>query len=277
MNKAALLVHASDRYELLFKGFSFFFSRYWDPDAECTCYFATEEKEADLPGFVNVRSGKGEWADRLLYLLKEQIREEYVIYFQEDMWLNAETDAVFFNQLFNMAAAQRWQQVKLHSADIYRTDQTEQYIQGFNVARIDNRQSAFLMSHQVTLWNREFLIKQLRSGEHPWRNERKGTRRLKKLSPEIFHIDYFEENGNVMNNVNREGVSRSGYYTISANGSFNDNVRRYIPDLLAAGGDYKEYAGKLEHHFIHQLVHDGQARPMKTDLFKKIKKRLRGK
>lgn len=41
----ALLVHSCDRYELLYKGFEYFFSKYWDFDVKCKYYFATEEKK----------------------------------------------------------------------------------------------------------------------------------------------------------------------------------------------------------------------------------------
>ncbi|RYG49021.1 MAG: hypothetical protein EOO01_12880, partial [Chitinophagaceae bacterium] len=151
-NDTALLVHACDRYELLYKGFSYFFSKYWDFNTHCRTYFATEEKTADVTGFENIRSGKGEWADRLRFLLEEKITEKYVIYFQEDMWLTAKTDAGFFNELFEQVKEHGWQQVKLHSAPIYKTHPTNFNIDGFNVALLDNQASNYLMSHQVTLW-----------------------------------------------------------------------------------------------------------------------------
>ncbi len=275
MNHTALLVHTCDRYELLYKGFSFFFSANWDFNTNCNLYFATEEKQVSIDGFKNIQSGKGEWADRLRYLLQEKIKEKYVIYFQEDMWLTGKTDAAFFNQLFELAEKYNWQQVKLHSADIYKTRSTETFIGDFNVSMLDNDQSEYLMSHQVTLWNREFLINQLHKGEHPWRNERKGTKRLRKLSPQIFHVDYFDENDNPPINQNRPGIQRSGYFTVSLNGTFNDNITRYAP-LLKQGG-LTEYATKIEHNFTHQLVHDGKARPKKTDIFKRIKNWVKGK
>ncbi|MGN6292332.1 MAG: hypothetical protein ACTHMV_06250 [Chitinophagaceae bacterium] len=268
MKNTALLVHTCDRYELLYKGFSHFFSKYWDFNTACNCYFATEEKRVSVDGFENIQAGKREWADRLLFLLREKIKEKYVIYFQEDMWLTRKTDAGFFNRLFELTEKNNWLQVKLHSAGIYKTHPTDIYIDGFNVARIDNEQSDFLMSHQVTLWNKEFLQQQLHKGEHPWRNERKATKRLKRLSPEIFHIDYFEENGNGEINHNKQPVARSSYYTVSVNGSFNDNIRRYIPELLTSD---ELYARRLEYNYTHQLVHDGQQRPRKTDMFKRIK------
>lgn len=129
----ALLVHSCDRYELLYKGFYFFFSKYWDFSVDCKYYFATEEKKVNINGFTNIFSGKGEWADRLAVLLKENISEKYVLYFQEDMWLTKKINAQFFNQLFDLTANNNWQQVKLHSSGVYKTMATGCFIEGFSM------------------------------------------------------------------------------------------------------------------------------------------------
>lgn len=267
----ALLVHSCDRYELLYKGFEFFFSKYWDPEINCNLYFATEEKEVLINGFENIQSGKGEWADRLAILLKEKISEKYILYIQEDMWLNKKINAGFFNQLFELAEKNNWQQVKLHSSGVYKTIETSSFIEGFNIAKIDNAKSDFLMSHQITLWNKDFLAKQLHKKEHPWRNERKATKRLKKINPEIYQIDYFAENGYKEINVNNNPVLRSEYQTISVNGVLNYNVEPYIKELITEGVNYTEYALKLEYNYRNHLTHDGNPKPSKVDIFKRTK------
>ncbi|MDQ3845508.1 MAG: hypothetical protein M3342_16090 [Bacteroidota bacterium] len=276
-NNVALLVHSCDRYELLYKGFAFFFRKYWDFDINCSYYFATEEKNVVIKGFENIRSGKGEWADRLVFLLKEKIREDYVLYFQEDMWLNKKVNARFFNQLFELTIRNNWQQVKLHSSEVYKTIPTNIFIEGFNITMIDNYNSGFLMSHQVTLWNKDFLLKQLHKKEHPWRNERKGTKRLKKLNPEIYHVDYFSENGKAEINKNNNPILRSEYRTISNNAVLNGNVEPFIEQLLKGDKEDQEYSTTLEHNYKNKLTHDGKIRPLKTDLFKRTKNWLKGK
>ena len=271
----ALLVHACDRYELLYKGFEHFFNQHWDFSIDAQYYFATEEKEATVKGFTNIRSGKGEWADRLVILLKA-IPQQYVLYFQEDMWLNKPVNAAFFNQLFQQAAANNWQQVKLHSSDVYRTIPTGQFIEGFALTKLDNEASDFLMSHQVTLWDKNFLIAQLHKGEHPWRNERRGTKRLKKLNPDIYQLDYFAENGAPAINQNQNPIGRSEYQTISVNGILNHNAVPYIEVLKQAPG-YEAYGEKLQHNYTHEITHDGLPKPRKVGAFKQLKNKLRGK
>src|SRR5215471_17312068 len=126
----ALLVHSCDRYELLYKGFYYFFSMYWDYSIPCKYYLSTEEKEVTIPGFENIRAGKGEWADRFRFLLTEKIKEDYILFFQEDMWLTKKVNAVFFKELFDMASEKKWNMVKLHSSDVYKTIATPYYIEG---------------------------------------------------------------------------------------------------------------------------------------------------
>lgn len=276
-NNVALLVHSCDRYEFLFKGFAFFFSKYWDFDINCNYYFATEEKVVRVKGFENICSGKGEWADRLARILKEKISEKYILYFQEDMWLNKNINASFFNQLFKLTEKNNWKQVKLHSSEIYQTNPTDFFIDGFNIARLDNKNSDFLMSHQVTLWNKDFLLKQLHKQEHPWRNERKGTIRLRKLNPEIFQIDYFAENGNREINKNNNPVLGSEYQAISENGVLKRNIEPYIKILKYEDEDHQEYASRLEYNYANNLTHDGKPKPRKVDIIKKTKNWLQGK
>lgn len=272
LKKVALLVHSCDRYEFLFKGFEYFFSKYWDTEINCNYYFATEDITTGINNFTTIQSGKGAWADRLAMLLKEKIKEEYVLYFQEDMWLNKKVDKAFFNQLFEEAINHNWQQVKLHSSDVYRTRTTNYFIQGFNIAEINNAESGFLMSHQVTLWKKDFLIAQLYKNEHPWRNERRGTKRLKKLNPFIYHADYFAENGKPAINQNENASGRSEYHTVSVNGMLADNILPYIQELTQ--GTEKEYAAALQFHYDHKLTHDRKPKPRKEDLFKRVKRFL---
>jgi len=269
-NNVALLVHACDRYEFLYKGFDFTFSENWDFKIPCNYYFATEVKEATVTGFTNIKSGKGEWADRLVTLLNN-LDEEYILYFQEDMWLSKPVNPGFLSVLFEKAIQNNWQQVKLHSSDVYKTKETADFIEGFNIAELDNEASLFLMSHQITLWKKDFLLAQLHKKEHPWRNERKGTKRLKKLNPLILHADCFAENGAVAINNNKNPSNRSEYFAVSFNSTLNQNAPRFIERLNSGSPAQKEYATELQNHYNNNLTHDGRERPKKEDLFKKVK------
>ncbi|MEJ7611222.1 MAG: hypothetical protein WKF88_08605 [Ferruginibacter sp.] len=187
------------------------------------------------------------------------------------MWLNKKVNAQFFNQIIELTQKNNWQQVKLHSSGVYKTIPTDYFIEGFNIAKIDNANSDFLMSHQVTIWNKRFLIKQLKRKEHPWRNERKGTKRLKKANPKIIHIDYFSENENEEINKNNNPILRSEYHSISENGILNKNIEPYIKELKNDEKNHRHYAASLRYNYENSLTHDGKPKPRKIDIFKKIK------
>ena len=272
----ALLIHSCDRYEFLYKGFYYFFSANWDYSIPCKYYFSTETIDVSIPGFRNIQSGKDEWTDRFSFLLREKIKEDYILFFQEDMWLTKKVNGTFFKELFKMVSEKKWKLVKLHSSNVYNTIPTGDYIEGFSVTKVDISNSKFLLSHQVTLWKKDFLLTQLLKNEDPWENERKGTERLRSLKPDIIHIDYFAENGNAEINKNNNPIGRSEYQTISYNSTLHHNVRPFITMLMKGNEDQKKYAKQLKHHYLFNLTHDGKPRPIKETMRMNFKIWLKG-
>lgn len=275
-SQIAVVVHTCDRYQLLYKGFEYFFKKHWNIDAiQANYYFATEEVDANVVGFKNIKTGKGEWSNRLVNVI-DQLEETYLLYFQEDMWLGKEVSPSFFNELFKLTTHYKWKQVKLHSSEVYVTHATNNFIEGFNIATVDNKKSNFLMSHQVTLWDKNFLRNQLPLNEHPWRNERKGSKRLKALNELIVHIDYFGENGKPPINDNKVGALPSFYKTISVNATLSDNALTYIEELQKVD-EYFDYANLLMNNYQKGITHDGKPKPLKKDAFKRFKDWVRRK
>lgn len=278
MKNIALIVHTCDRYKLLYMGFEYFFKKHFPyGEVKISYYFLTEEESYRSDIFTNIKTGKGEWSDRLLNGLK-QMPEEYIIYFQEDMWLTRPISADLVNKIIGFALTEHINLLKLSSNSVYITRPTGDHINDLSVSVLDNEQSKYLMSHQVSLWKKSFLMDQLKYKEHPWRNERKGTKRLKKLDPKIYHIDLFAENEQVPGNDNKDTSAISQYYTVSQNASLNGYAHPFISEMkLAEDPAIREYAHKLDHHLKNDMTHDGQSKPRKEDLFKKIRKYITGK
>ena len=270
--KIALIIHSCDRYALLYKGFHYFFLQHWNFNVPIDqYYFLTEEKAVHLPNFQSILSGKGEWSDRLRSVL-EELEEDYVLYFQEDMWLNQTIDPYFFWALKEFIETEKPKLIKLHSSNSYQVKPMNKYVNGFALAELNLKNSGFLMSHQVSLWERKFLIQQLPKNEHPWRNERKGTKRLRKQNIPIFQLDYFSENNKPPLNKNHINVRPSAYSTVSVNAVFNEFVLPYIKALKnSKEKELIAYANQIDHHYNNQITHDGKAKPRKEDMFKKIK------
>ncbi|MBW4888394.1 hypothetical protein KXQ82_01645 [Mucilaginibacter sp. HMF5004] len=271
MTQIALIVHTCDRYKLLYPGFEYFFKKYFPSgDIPVSYYFLTEDEDFHSDIFTNIKTGKGEWSERLLRGL-EAIPEPYVMYFQEDMWLCKPVDADTVNKIISFTIEHEADLFKLSSNSVYKTVTAGRYINGLAVTLLDNNRSQYLMSHQVSIWEKSFFSGQLRFKEHPWRNERKGTERLKVLNPDIYHIDLFVENEQQPINNNKEGAIISRYYTVSQNAQLNAFALPFIEEMKADDAT-KEYAEKLEHNMKNQLTHDGLTQPRKDDIFKKIKR-----
>ncbi len=274
----AILVHACDRYEFLFRGFAYFFKKYWDFDIPLNYYFATEDKEVQIEGFKNIHSGKGQWSDRLRILCKDHIPEDYLLYFQEDMWLNKPVNGKFFIELFDFIKSKGTVLTKLHSSSVYKTIPLNLFIEGFNVSRVNIKESSYLMSHQASIWKRDFLIEQMKPNENPWRNEKRGSRRIKKIAPEILILDYFAENGKPEINQNKNPLGRSDYSTISVNAMLNHNILPYINELMQSEDEEtKQYAVDLQNHYEMRITHDGLHQPRKDDFFKTLRNKIKGK
>lgn len=273
MQNIALIVHTCDRYKLLYPGFEYFFKKYWPyGDVQISYYFLTEQDSYQSPVFKNIKTGKGEWSERLLNGLK-QIPEEHIIYLQEDMWFNKRVDDNTINNIIDFTLANQVDLFKLSSNQVYHTKPTGQYINGLSVGIVDNKKSRYLMSHQISIWKKSFLIDQLKYKEHPWRNERKGTKRLKKLNPQIYHIDLLSENDELPVNKNEATKVIGSYYTVSQNAALREYVNPFISEMkLANDAAICEYAQKLDLHLKNGLTHDGQSKPRKEDLFKRLKK-----
>ncbi len=264
----ALVVHACDRYQILFQGFEHFFRQYWPDLAGVNLYFLTEVIDHPSARFTNLKTGKGEWSDRLRVGL-QQLAEPFVIYLQEDMWFNRPVNISVLTEVLDYAVAEKLPLLKLHSSEVYHTHSAGKIIGGLQLARLDNRASKYLMSHQPSIWNREFLISQLSKNEHPWRNERKGTKRLKYLNLPLYQIDLLAENGKPAINENVSVEFRSEYQSISVNGMLHDNALPFIEELMKSSDqEASVYGRRLQHNFANRLTHDGLPKPKKAGFMK---------
>lgn len=268
--KTAILIFACDRYELLYKGFNYFFNKYWGHESTLKKYFATEEKDISIAGYTHLKSGFGQWTNRLKKVLN-QIEEDYIIFIQEDMWFSKDVSANVLDKIVEHVEENDLKLVKLHSSQVYKTTSTTINFSGYTLTEVDKETSKFLMSHQVSIWNKDFLFEQLKDNEHPWRNERRGSKRLKKSKQKIYQIDVLSENGKLPINKNHFSIEPGAYNTISANACIRNNAKEFITELKNVDS---EYANQLEYHMLNEITHDGKPKPRKEDLHKKVIRKI---
>lgn len=170
LSNCSLLVHSFNKYEKYWDGYLKGFHKHFN--YEGPCYFGTDvpgHDSHDFGRFKILYSGAAEWSDRLRKLL-EQIPTEYLIYSQEDQWPNSEPP--------NIAELLSFIQQK----DVWRL-QISPIVQfyslcGSKIPLYFHWKSKYLMSHQPSIWKKDFLLRCLKPNEDPWKNEYEATKRL---------------------------------------------------------------------------------------------------
>uniref|UniRef100_A0A6C0K9N4 Glycosyltransferase 2-like domain-containing protein n=1 Tax=viral metagenome TaxID=1070528 RepID=A0A6C0K9N4_9ZZZZ len=174
-----VILHTCDKYEQFWNHWYFFFRKYVSGVSKV--YFVTEEKEPVFSDEVTViKTGGGPWGKRLLIAF-EQISEPYVYYMQEDFWatqaFNPSTYVpTFFH--YGMDALRITDRSPLYSLDqvsgtLYRFKQNSDY----------------LMTHQFSLWKRDYFRKWIRAEDEPWGNEMEQSVEIAKTKHTIYLID----------------------------------------------------------------------------------------
>jgi glycosyltransferase involved in cell wall biosynthesis len=174
-----LILHTCDKYERFWNHWYFFFRKYVSGVSKV--YFVTEEKEPVFSDEVTVvKTGAGPWGKRLLAAF-EQITEPYVYYMQEDFWptqaFNPSTYVpTFFH--YHMDALR----ITIKSP-LYSLDQVKGPLYRFK------QNSDYLMTHQFSLWKRDYFMRWIPSEDEPWQNEMQQSVEIAKTKHAIYLID----------------------------------------------------------------------------------------
>jgi hypothetical protein len=170
----SVLIHTFNGYRHLWAGLSSAMCEHWNE--KVPIFFGTDVANQDggtliFPENTNmIRSGPGEWSDRLQVLLG-QITTDYVLYMQEDQWpTQSPPDLAEMMQIMTEKHLLRLQISPV--VPFYKLFSEE------NTLFFDVK-SKYLVSHQPSIWKKSFLLECLKSGETPWVNEYEGTKRLK--------------------------------------------------------------------------------------------------
>jgi len=175
LNNLSLLIHTFNGYNWLWQGCIDGWKKASLPD-DLQIYFGTDieaQTDIDFWRFRVIYSGDGNWSDRLVNLLSK-LPTKYVLYAQEDHW-----PVTSVPDLGTMM-----QYVEKHDLLRLQIAPTSNYytLSGAGKFSMFDPSSKYLLSHQPSIWDRQFFIKQVGQGEDPWVNEYEGTKRLNNTS-----------------------------------------------------------------------------------------------
>lgn len=161
-----ILVHSFDGYRRYWPGFLYFYRKHY---AEKTSshrrwplYFATEQKtpSKDIVPFRHIQTGEGSWGYRLRKAL-EVIPQSYVLYMQEDMWLNGTLSHSRLEEAWGRMISQNAIHWKLQTNCEHLVLCPTDY----------NDPKWYVASHQPAIWDKEFLLSTLRDNYSPFAHE----------------------------------------------------------------------------------------------------------
>jgi len=200
----SLLVHTCDAYEKYWGGMFYTLDSYWDYNY-ITVYFANEEKKmSDIiidckgtpyrpdPKIKQILTGKTDkngFSTRFIEAVK-QVPTKYVLYIQEDMWLKRKLDDVLLDDLIKFMDETNADSIRLHAKlfyyDGYLMEPTEHFIKG---QRMLKNVGGDILSHNATIWRKDYILQHQVEGEDPWVNEREGSRRMSSDNKNNYHYN----------------------------------------------------------------------------------------
>lgn len=167
------------------------YSKYWDYWWYFTNKYIKHKNiifvsENQKPSFSNkvkcILTGKGEWGYRILKAL-DLIDVNYIFYMQEDMW--AFKRFPFEQNHVDLMLSNNIDCFKIHN----RCNEYSMSIVNNNLYKF-NQNSLYTMSHQVSLWRKDFFGSAIEQNEDPWTNEMKGSFRINQKPHKIYLIDH---------------------------------------------------------------------------------------
>ena len=181
INEIPVILHSMDSY-----------SKFWNPwyhlfNLHCKNHgpiiFLSEEKEPDFVNDVtHIKTGKGEWGERLLIAL-EQIESELVFYMQEDFWCIK--DFELKDNILEMFEEYKMDQLhNKENINLIKTIKIKDNLLKFA------QDSEYTQNHQFGLWRKSKLKDNVLPNENPWENEINGSIRLNKNPHNIYLLDY---------------------------------------------------------------------------------------
>lgn len=180
MDRITLLVSSFDSYSMCWEPFCHGLRKYW-PEHPRKLFFITNFKEPDYGEAIKVGKDKG-WSGNLLLAL-DKISTPFVLYAQEDYWINQPVDS---KQIQDYIAL-----LEEDKADYIRLCPVPGPDQEFSLdARLGiiSPQAEYRTSLQMALWRKEILQELLLPHESAWQFEKNSGLRSKKYGERFLCV-----------------------------------------------------------------------------------------
>jgi hypothetical protein len=199
----SLLVHTCDSYERFWGGMFYTLDSYWNYNIPV--YFANEEKkmsdivmnckgseykpDSRIKQILTGKTDKNGFSTRFIEAIK-QVPSKYVIYIQEDMWLRRKLDDGLLSDLVKFMDEVNADSVRIHAKlwyyDSYLMKPTNHFVRN---QRMLKNAGGDILSHNATIWKKDYILKHQVEGEDPWVNEKEGSKRMSLDNNNNYHYN----------------------------------------------------------------------------------------
>jgi hypothetical protein len=182
MSLVTVLISSFDGYSECWGPVCHGFRKYW-PDCPYPVLLMTNTKDHpdEMVKVLKVGGGR-DWSGRMITAL-ERIETPYVMYFQEDYWINAPVETAKITTYVDLMERYGLNYIRLLSKPLPDRD----YDHDPRLGVLDD-QASYRTSVQITFWRREVFRDLLRAGESVWQFELNGTERSRKYGETFLSI-----------------------------------------------------------------------------------------
>lgn len=235
MDNTTLLVSSCDAYWPCWDPFCHGLNKYWVNHFPVR--FVTNFKPAPLGETILVGADRG-WSDNLVFAL-EQVTTPYIIYAQEDYWINRPVDSSELQKYASFLAREEADYIRL-----YPSPPPDRPFAHDPRLGIINADAQYRASLQMSFWRKSVLRALLVTGETAWQFEVQGSQRSRRYGDRFLSV-----------NAKRNGVSY--VFTAVERGEWTRRARKYAKvEALSVnwkGLPRKPFFRYLKHHCIEFL------------------------
>ena len=190
MTEAIYLIHSGDKGHWIWPYWYYWHKRYWNLEGKIDVVFLGESWAPEWDGIIPMTTGRRTWGEGLINAL-EKIEAKYIFYGHED-YVSTEpprTEAAL--ALVDFMRENKSNLIKASGWDAGFNDasrplkELDVEVNGKKLWRYNNR-SGYLISHQIALWDKEFLKSTLVPWMTPWMHEMEGSDALRQRNVEIL-------------------------------------------------------------------------------------------
>ena len=184
--KVLNLIHSGDKSHKVWDYWYHYFKKYYTCNSIDTI-FLTETLTKNYENVKFVHTGNVNWSNGLIEFLSD-CEYDYIIYQHEDYFLTEKTNDEKLNHLIKIIIDNNYKLLKCcgHWSGFMTENAPMKLVNEKENIWLYNNKSPYLISHQTSIWEKDFLLSTLKRDESPWQHELAGTQRLKQRNVKLY-------------------------------------------------------------------------------------------